>query len=217
MNEYVRPSIPERAYRDGSGAVIAYGDRWGIESPPDDSYSRTSNLDRFEPLHRIVDALIDHLVSTYEVTVTPVEIDDTDWNCSVVKAVRLAPATADAASLLFRVTDYPSVEVDAGLVRRAGYPDCSCDACDDTWERLAEELEDLVLAVPAGLFNERIVLTSPPGAMAEQGRVGFDFFAENGDVVQTSESSVEVTDELCATAARLAARPGQRWQPWSRR
>ncbi|MGX9294439.1 DUF6226 family protein [Tsukamurella paurometabola] len=65
--------------------MIEYGDRWGIDSPPDDSYSRTINLDRFEPLHLVADALIDHLVSTYEVTATPVEMDDTNRNCSTLK------------------------------------------------------------------------------------------------------------------------------------
>lgn len=207
----------ERVYRDEAGTVIEYGDRWGFDSPPDDSYSRTSNLDRFEPLHLVVDALIDHLVSTYEVTVTPVDFDDSDWNCATIKAVRLTPAVEIAASLLFRFTDYPSVEVDAGLSHHVSYPRCSCDACDETWERFADELETLVLAVAAGGVNERIVLPASTSDETQRGTVGLDITDSQGMIVRASESSIEVTDELRKTAAILDARPDRRWQPWSRR
>ncbi len=217
MNEYVRPSVPERVYRDESGAVIRYGDRWGFDSPPEDSYSHTSNLDRFEPLHQVADALIEHLVSTYEVTAACVEFDDTDWNCSTLKAVRLTPVVENAASLLFRFTDYPSVELDAGLSRKLSYPRCSCDACDETWETFADELEVLVLAVAAGRFNERIGLPASSGAAGQQGTVSFDITDRDGMVVRASESSAVITDDLRATAALLDARPERRWQPWGQR
>ena len=36
---------------------------------PDDSYSRTSNLERFEPLQTIAGALIRHLTDTHDVVV----------------------------------------------------------------------------------------------------------------------------------------------------
>ncbi len=215
MNEYVRPSVPERVYRDESGAVIEYGDRWGFDSPPDDSYSRTSNLGRFEPLHQVADALIDHLVSTYEVTATPVEMDDTNRNCSTLRAVRLTPAVENAASLLLRLTDYPSVELNAGLSRYVVYPDCSCDACDETWESCAEDIEDLVFAVAAGGFNEEIELSTNWNVPGKTGSLGYRIDHPARDVFHASANSVAITDELRATAALLDARPDRRWQPWS--
>lgn len=219
MNEYVRPSVSERVYRDESGAVIEYGNRWGVGMPdaPSDSYSRTSNLDRFEPLHQVADALIAHLVSTYEVTATPVEMDDTNRNCSTLRAVRLTPAVENAASLLFRFTDYPSVEVNAGLSRYVVYPDCSCDACDETWESCAEDIEDLVFAVAAGGFNEEIELSTKWNVPGKKGSLGYKIDDPARDVFHASANSVEVTDELRETAALLDARPDCRWQPWRRR
>lgn len=217
MNEYVRPSVPERVYRDESGAKIAYGDRWGFDSRPEDSYSRTSNLDRFEPLHQVADALIDHLVSAYEVTVTPVEMDDTNRNCATVKALRVTPAVENAASLVFRFTDYPSVEVNAGLSRYVVYPDCSCDACDETWESCADELEDLVFAVASGGFNEEIELSTNWNVPGKEGSLGYRIDDPARGVFNAGANSVVVTDELRATAALLDARPDRRWQPWGRR
>ncbi|MFT4125119.1 MAG: DUF6226 family protein [Gordonia sp. (in: high G+C Gram-positive bacteria)] len=97
MSTYVRPAIPSRVYRDEHSAVIAYGERWGFDLPPDGSYSRTSNLDRFAPLHAV------------------------------------------------------AVEVSAGATRHVVYPSCGCDACDETWEDAADDMETLVLAVAAAL------------------------------------------------------------------
>jgi hypothetical protein len=55
MADYTRPTINGREL----GAVIRYGARW-TGSPPDGSYSRVSNPERFEPLQTIADALIEH-------------------------------------------------------------------------------------------------------------------------------------------------------------
>jgi len=60
MPEYTRPAIKTQDFRDEFGAVIRYGTRW-TGAPPDDSYSRVSNPERFTPLHTVADALIEYL------------------------------------------------------------------------------------------------------------------------------------------------------------
>ena len=62
MDSYRRPVIAGAEFCDDDGVVIAYGDRWGADSPPTDSYSVLSNVERFRPLHQIAQALIDTLV-----------------------------------------------------------------------------------------------------------------------------------------------------------
>ncbi|MFC7751710.1 DUF6226 family protein [Tsukamurella soli] len=217
MSLYVRPSIPVREYRDESGAVIEYGTRWGAASPPNDSYSRTSNLDRFEPLHAVAGALIDHLADTYAVTVTPVAADDTGRRHTTIKTLTIAPRSVDAAPLLLRLTDFPAVEVAAGITHHVVYPDCGCDACDETWEDAAADLETLVLAVAAGTFNEQITLPTHWNIAGGKASVHHQLAAPDGSYRESSEHSVTSTDELRAAAARLDARPDRCWQPWTRR
>ncbi|GAA4395236.1 hypothetical protein GCM10023147_28190 [Tsukamurella soli] len=161
-------------FRDGGKAKRRGGNPRGTEkplaaSPPDDSYSRTSNLDRFEHLHTVAGALIDHLADTYAVTVTPVAADDTARRHTTNTMLTVTPESADAAPLLLRFTDFPAVEVTAGITHHVAYPDCGCDACDETWEDAADDLETLVLAVAAGTFNEQI---HPPHPLGHHGREG---------------------------------------------
>ena len=37
------------------------GDRWGIEGPPEEAYSRVTNPERFQPLHAAATELLDRL------------------------------------------------------------------------------------------------------------------------------------------------------------
>lgn len=68
---YERPTWPEEEYRDATDAVIDYGHRWGIgEGPRDDLYSVVTHPERFSPVVVVAEALIEHLVATYNVTVT---------------------------------------------------------------------------------------------------------------------------------------------------
>src|SRR5690625_4141229 len=71
MGGYVRPSVESVEFRDDDGNIIDYGNRWASRGgiPPEDSYSVDGHPERFAPLHTIAAALIDYLVSTYEVDV----------------------------------------------------------------------------------------------------------------------------------------------------
>lgn len=50
--------------------VIDYGNRWGNDSPPEDTYSFDPHPQRFAPIHTIGEALIAHLSGGELVTPT---------------------------------------------------------------------------------------------------------------------------------------------------
>jgi hypothetical protein len=215
VSSYVRPAVVEQACRDADGAVIEYGNRWGSEGPAEDSYSVDTHPERFAALHQIADALIDYLQRSYQVQVTD------DLGCvqdlrrpraDALRAVRLVPAAADAAVLTFVLTAYPGVVVHAGLLNDFVYPGCGCDACDETWQSVADELEWTVQAVVSGGYREEVrgIVGEPwiwHRLMAEDGSHN----ASGGTIADAGADAA-----LRAAAARLAELPGG-WAAWPRR
>jgi hypothetical protein len=215
MSEYTRPVVEARQFRDESGAVIPYGSRWA-DLPPDGSYSRVSNAERFAPLLPVADALIEHLSATYLTDVAALEesaIAAVDAPATT-KLIAVTPERVDAAPLLFRFTDFPGVVIQAGVRYSGAFPICGCDACDETWGSVAAEMERLVLAVRDGKFSERIVL--PQQAT---GTASFEHTIKGPG--QRAGSGIQhgllVDQELRADAARLDSLPDGLWQPWGRR
>ena len=157
MSEYVRPVLPQQVFYDADGAVIDYGNRWQGMSPPDDTYSVVTNPERFAPLHTVAGALIEYLIRAF--------VADALENSSVVedfihplddiaRAVRIVPSDPAAAPMTFAFTNHPGLGVHAGMLHDFWFPGCGCDACDESLESAAEELESTVIAVtevPAGL------------------------------------------------------------------
>lgn len=159
MNEYVRPPIDAQAFLDADGHAIDYGDRWK-GSPPVDTYSVDTHPERFEPIHTVADALIDYLVSAYDVEVyegveTAADLLHPSYH-EVLRAVRLRPASPACAPLTFVFTSYPGILIHAGLLNDFHYPVCGCDACDSNWPAEADELEQQVLAMVSGRYRETI-------------------------------------------------------------
>jgi hypothetical protein len=207
MPEYVRPAVKAREFRDESGAVIRYGARW-TGSPPDESYSRVSNPERFAPLQTIADALIEHLHAAYRADIAPLATSFT--TPATTKLVAVTPDRADAAPLLFRFTDFPGVVLRAGLRCSAAFPACGCDACDETWDKVADDMERLVLAVTDGRFSERIDLASDGKATVEHTIETLSGPGRSGAAL-----GVEPDPGLRDDAARLVGLPAGRWQPWA--
>lgn len=159
MPTYVRPDIDAPVFRDVDGKVIAYGNRWGGESPPEDTYSVDTHPERFLPLHTIADALIAHLAETFNVEVSEdmaFAADLLHARDDVIRAVRLSPNDGRSAGLTFVFTSYPSVIIHAELLHDLLYPVCGCDACDESWEAQAGEMEWQVRAVTEGRYRESI-------------------------------------------------------------
>ena len=185
MSSYVRPTIIGPEFRDAAGNVIPYGRRWALGSAPEDIYSVTSNLERLRPLHAVAEALIAHLVETYEVDVSDDLVNASDimhTRDDIVRAVRLTPRNTNAAPLTFVFTEYPSVIVHAGVLTDFLFPVCGCDACDDAWEDVAAEMEWQILAVAAGGLSETLSRGRRPryvskvqadtGSIGSSGKIG---------------------------------------------
>lgn len=163
MSEYMRPHIESVEFRDDDGNVIEYGNRWASRggSPPEDSYSVEEHPERFAPLHTVAAALIDHLVSNYEVDVeeghhVTADLLHAPTAEETVRAVRLTPRRDACAPLVFVLTSYPALRVHAGTLFREFYPSCGCNACDERWDDVADELEWQVFAIVGGGFTEEV-------------------------------------------------------------
>jgi hypothetical protein len=164
---YVRPAIAPAPALDDAG--VPYGSRWGDDGPPDSAYSVTSHLERFAPLHAVADALVAHLAATHDVTAFEgADPGIRDPHPDAVRTVRLVPRVPrdGGRELALEYTAFPGVIVHVPGPRPAAlpasaHPPCGCDACDDSWEDVAERLEDEVLT----LAGER------PGPPVPSGRL----------------------------------------------
>jgi Family of unknown function (DUF6226) len=212
MPEYSRPAVTARQFRDESGAVIRYGARWA-GSPPDNTYSRVSNPQRFAPLQAVADALIEHLRVAYLTDVAALEKSSTAVGASATtKLITVTAERDDAAALVFRFTSFPGVEIRAGVRYREAFPLCGCDACDETWGGAADDMERLVFAVTDGRFSERIVF---PDRAAGSATVEYRIEGAVQDMRSGATHDVPADSALRDDAARLDRLPTGRWQPWT--
>ncbi|MDL5350911.1 DUF6226 family protein [Microbacterium sp. zg-YB36] len=211
MSDYARPVVDPQNFTDAEGAPIDYGTRWE-GSPDPDAYSVVSHPERFAPLYVIADALIDWLTAEYDVVVEDdpsVASDLLHLPRPVERAVRITPRDTDAASVTFAFTDFPGVILHAGLLQDHPFPVCGCDACDETWQSTADDLEWIVRTVAQGGFTEALdpnddarlyVSLEEPGVGSRSGSVRADEFP---------------ADRFDAVKSQLAGRGS--WAPWPRR
>ncbi|WP_091186328.1 DUF6226 family protein [Paramicrobacterium humi] len=239
MTEYARPYVEPMVFRDDSGAVIEHGNHWADRggTPPEDSYSVVSHPERFAPLHTVATALIDHLASTYDVGVEeghhvtldllhPPAADET------VRAVRLTPCDDACAPVVIVLTDFPGVRVFAGVLFSAVYPSCGCNACDERWDTVADELEWETFAIAGGGLTEEVseprrakwTYDSGHGFVKGMGQtVSYRLRALDGESERSGQSRAEDVPARMLASARAkldavtATSPGGNWLPWSTR
>ena len=132
------------------------GDRWGIEGPPEEAYSRVTNPERFQPLHAAATELLDRLER--EFGVERLEGHDADDELGRVRLARppikLVPHDPQAAQIVVAYTDFPGLHLRFGSWHTEPFPDCGCDACDETADGSIEEMIRMVEAVVSGGFRE---------------------------------------------------------------
>lgn len=214
---YERPPLPSTVFLDEAGEPINYGNRWGMDRPPENSYSVELHPERFAGLHIVAHALIEYLQWVYDVEVVHEQAPDAAApllrpHGGVRELVRVQPRDPQAAPLRFAFTDYPGVIVEAGVLHGFAYPMCGCEACDERVDYTATEMENLVRAVTNGGYAEHypvgrrrdlfygLVAHDDAGALASSG---------SGGGAPGGLSAAQ----LAHGEAVLAALP-HGWQPW---
>ena len=215
---YVRPELPALVFVDSAGEPIPYGTRWGMDGPPERTYSRTRHPERFEPLIAVARALVDHLEATYDVDVETTEglPDDApetirDFEHGQVRVVRtttVVPRHGLCAPLVIAETTFPSVVVAMGAAGLERAPACGCDACDEPLDQAAELLENLVFAVAKGRFQERYSWSD-----------GIEISVGGEEGASWSRTPRHAADKERVDALKQSQRlrHGERWMPWPAR
>ena len=190
------------------------GDRWGIEGPPDEAYSRVTNPERFQPLHAAATELLDRLER--EFAVERLEVHDVDDELSRIRLagtpVRLVPHDLQAAPIVVAFTDFPGLHLRFGSWRTEPFPNCGCDACDETADGLIEHMTRMVESVVSGGFRESIQVPVLLGRGWQESEFRF-----NDDHGGFSRSRGRIS-----RSRALEMTGGERhvtldWKPWPRR
>ena len=195
------------------------GSRWGPEGPPDEAYSRVTNAERFRPLHAAMLETIDRLENDYVVECAEGYGLDEELESRLDLArpsVRLSPKNPDAAPIGVTFTTFPGLYLRFGRWYTEPFPDCGCDACDETAEGAIERLNDVVDDVTSGRFREGIVC--PPISFVGSGwRETQRWSPDDGrrSTRSFSRSRIDVlrAREMSGGRRRLDLH----WQPWTRR
>ncbi len=212
---YERPALPELVFTDADGEPIPYGSRWGDDGPPERTYSRTRHPERFAPLVEVADALISHLEATYDVDVRRTDGLPEDapealrrfehGDLRIVRATTLLPRHDASAPLVIAETSFPSIVVSMGAAGLERAPDCGCDACDESLEASADELERLVFSVVEGHYQERYTWTD-----------GIEIIIGGADGASYNRQPRHAADKERVDALKQSQRErhGERWLPW---
>lgn len=153
---YRRPPLPDPDLPGPDGEPVPYGRRWA-GAPDEAAYGVVLHPERFAPLGAVADALVAHLVRTYDVTVTAVDPSADDVRgVDVARAVRMTPASDDGAPVLLVWTTFPGLVGRVGAATAVQVPVCGCDACDDAVDTLAGDLESLLLGAAEGRLTETV-------------------------------------------------------------
>ena len=149
---------------------------WGPEGPPEAAYSRVTEPERFLPLIEWSLGLLSELEAKYDVVRDECYGLDPDLErtAATKPTVRLTPTADGAAPIVVAFTqhEHPGIHVRFGRYHTEPFPDCGCDACDETAEDAFESFRRVIAAVVSGQFLEWFRL-EPDGS----GRVGREFWS----------------------------------------
>ena len=200
---------------------MSYGKRWGPDGPPPEAYSRVTDAERFRPLHAAMREIIDRLQSEYDVTVIEEYGLDEELERHLTPAsptVMLTPSDSNAAPITVVFSSFPGLHVRFGRWLVEPFPDCGCDACDESAEGEIENLTDMVDDVTSGRFREWVripMLSSDAWKGREKWADQTRLHERNTGTWSGGESRIDrrMARELTGGARRLDIN----WKPWLRR
>ena len=191
----------------------------GGESPTDAAYSRVTNAERFLPLHAAMLEIIGQLENDFEVERTEGHGLDEELERGLDIArpdVKLIPADPDAAPIVVVFTAFPGLHVRFGRWYMEPFPDCGCDACDESAEGGIERLNDMLDDVTAGRFREAIEI--PPVSFMGSGWMETKFWSPDERRSSTRSRSRSRIDRFRAREMSGGCRRlDMNWKPWPRR
>ena len=189
------------------------------QSPTDAAYGRVTNAERFLPLHTAMLEIIGHLDNDFEVECTEGYGLDEELERGLTLArpdVKLTPADPDAAPVVIAFTTFPGLRIRFGRWYTEPFPDCGCDACDESAECEIERLSGVVDDVTAGRFREavKIPIISFMGSGWLETRL-WSLDETRSSISSRSRSRVDGVRarEMAGGRRRL----NLDWKPWPRR
>jgi hypothetical protein len=187
------------------------GDRWGIEGPPKEAYSRVTNPERFQPLHGAATGLLDRLERGFAVErLEGPDADDELGSKSLARpAIRLTPHDSQAAPIVVAFSEFPRLHVRFGSWRTEPFPNCGCDACDETADGSIEEMIRMVEAVVSGGFREAMRVPPLLGDGWQESEFRFD---DGHGGFSRSRGRVSRSRALEITGGKLNVT--LEWKPW---
>jgi len=187
------------------------GNRWGVEGPPLEAYSRVTNPERFGSLHRFAAELLNRLEREFDAERSEKYGLDPDLEQGFKLArpsVTLVPRDAAAAPIVVAFSAFPGIVVRFGRWCVAAFPACGCDACDETAASERERLESMIDNLTAGRFREANRIPAEGTAWQE-----WEFWSDGGRVAQRSQIDSARARELVAAGERSL----YEWGPWPKR
>jgi hypothetical protein len=185
-------------------------DRWGMQGPPPEAYERITNPERFRSLHGAALALLDRLTAEFDVERSEgIGLDaELERGEPERPSVRLVPRDASAAPITVAFSTFPGITVRFGHWIAGSFPDCGCDACDESAEEEIDRLHEEVLAVTSGGFSEAIRYGGSGSAW-----LTFSLSSPRG-----SSSGETLLDHSQAEALLAGSdRASHEWSAWTRR
>ncbi len=169
------------------------GDRWGIEGPPDEAYSRVTNPERFRPLHAAATELLDRLEREFAVErLEGPDADDELGRESLARPrIRLVPHDPQAAPIVVAFSEFPGLHLRFGSWSTEPFPGCGCDACDETADESMEEMTRMVEAVVSGGFRESMRVPPLLGDVWQESE--FRFNDNHGGFSSSRSRALEMT------------------------
>lgn len=127
-------------------------------TPDPDAYSRVSNPERFQPLIEFVIDRFGELHRTFDVAQSEAfamgSADELQPFVASRSPITLTPRSTASAPLAVAFTIFPGVLMRCGYWRIEAFPQCGCDACQETAEDEIVQFSRVVDAVVGGRFHE---------------------------------------------------------------
>lgn len=192
---------------DRRGSWKAYE---GVTTPTPDAYGRVTNPERFASLHPFAAELLESLRRQFDVEQTERYGLDSELEQDVTilrPTVNLVPTERDAAPIAIAFTGFPGLRVRFGVWCTIAFPDCGCDACNETAEGEAARLKSFIDDVTHGRFSEAIQIS------AADAWVEWEVWSARGRSHRKNLLDRERAGQLLAKSGRSS----YVWTAWSRR